>query len=251
MPYRKRRYGSRRRIRKRRPTSNVTVRNGSYPVASTKGPITGLYQSASKWINSAYRGYSTAQKAYKLGSMAMSMLNSEKKYYDITSTTVTPSVPTSTYTTVSLLSAISQGDGPSNRDGSQIRVKSFQVQMTLNKNASATNTVCRWVLFIDRRVQIASTPGYTDLYDSTDVSNTFLNIEDQFKRFRIIRSGEVILDSDDQYKTVGVYVPCSLPVRYDTGNNVIMNNVWLMLVSSENVNTPTIIYRYRVRFYDN
>lgn len=255
MPYRrsKRRSYRRRRARvvnRRYPTTvkTTSVAQGNVP-NTTIAKAKGMYQD----VMSYYNKYAPlAVQAYKIGSKALEMLNAEKKYYDIAQTSVTPSAPNLSPTYVSMVAAIAAGDGPTNRDGSQIRVKSFNVQMQYIINSSATTTTIRWLIVKDRRVQIGSTPAWTDIYDSNDITNTFINIEDQWKRFQIIRSGLVTLNiNQNPSASTDVFIPCSLPVRYDTSNAVIDNNVWLILASNESTNTPTINYRYRVRFYDN
>lgn len=247
----KRSYRPRRRAFRRLKKGSVKVQQLTNPAVTTKGGLSGLYQSAGRAIM-RQAGPGAAMKALALGKACMGMLNAEKKYYDITNTTVTPATPAGTYTTVSLVGSLTTGDGPSNRDGSQIRLKSMQLQMQFTQNAAATgSTTCRWLLFLDRRVQVASTPSYTDIYDSTDVTNTFLNIEDQWKRFKILRSGLVTLTAAEVRTMVDVYLPCSLPIRYNTADQVVMNNIWLMIVSNETTNTPSVQYWYRIRFYDN
>lgn len=241
----------RRAPRRGRARTTVTNTNAYNGVVKSKGPASGLYNSATKWVNAAYKGYSIGAKAYKLGSMALGMLNAEKKYYDITSTAVTPSTPATSYTTVSLVSALPVGDDASSRDGCQIRLKSMYINIFSTFNSSATNTQLRWLVVLDRRVVAASTPGWTDIYDSTSVVSPFINIEDQWKRFKILRSGIINLNTNNAQVNTNIYIPCSLPVRYNTSNAVIMNNIWLIIASNEATNTPSVAYRYRIRFYDN
>lgn len=247
----RRRYRRKARVINRRyPTAvkTTSVAQGNVP-STTIARAKGMYQDAMSYYN---KYAPIAVQAYKIGSKALEMLNAEKKYYDIAQTAVTPSAPNLSPTYVSMVSSIAVGDGPSNRDGSQIRVKSFNVQMQYIINSSATTTTIRWLIVKDRRVQVGSTPAWTDIYDSNEVVNTFINIEDQWRRFQIIRSGVVTLNvNQNPAASTDIYIPCSLPVRYDTSNQVIDNNVWLILASNESTNTPTINYRYRVRFYDN
>lgn len=248
----KRRFRSRRRGFRRLKKGSVKVQQLTNPAHTTKGGLSGLYQSAGRAIM-RQAGPGAAMKALALGKACMGMLNAEKKYYDISQVSTTPQNPSGTYVVTSLVSPIAVGDGPMDRDGSQIRLKSIQLQLLFNVNSAATTaTTCRWLLFLDHRVQVGATPGYTDIYDSTNVANTFLNIEDQWKRFKILRSGLVTLTTAEETRTmVDVYLPCSLPIRYNTSNQVIMNNIWLMCVSDDNTNSPTFAYRYRLRFYDN
>lgn len=254
MPYAKRRTYNRRYYKKpkrqyKKPTVSVTT--SQYPRAVSKGGPS-LYQSATNFINNAYKGYSTAAKAYKLGSMALGMLNSERKYYDISSTTIGPSTPTAGATLISPFDSITTGDGPNNRDGSQIRVKSLQFKMYMSRNSGVSSPQrIKWVLFLDKRVQVGSTPSWTDLYDGTELAISFVNIEDQWKRFKILRQGNHVLSTENLEQEVDLYMPMSIPVRYDTSNRVIMNRIHLMVASDDGISPPVFTYRYRVRFYDN
>lgn len=256
MAYPKKRYskyrGNRYMRRKKRPIGSVKCASAQYPVPVSSGvSMGGLFKGAGSWINTAYRGYSTASKALKLGSFALSMLNSEKKYFDVSHTTVNPSTPATTPSVIPLLSSITVGDGATNRDGIQIRLKSLVINSISTLNASATATRLRIAVILDRRPQIGGSPSWTDFYDSSNVTTAMYNLADQWKRFRIITDKTVVLQSEANEVVTNLFVPMSLPIRYDSSGQPINNELYLVVASDETTNTPTFGYRYRVRFYDN
>lgn len=192
--------------------------------------------------------YSLRQAAYaglKYGKIAMSVLNSEKKYKDST-LTYTPSTGGTDIN--NLTSGITQGDGMTNRDGQSVLCKQIALRMVFNKNASATATRVKWVLFIDKRS--GSTPVWSDVFAATSIE-AFQNISDTPGRFRILRSGVVRLDTDNPEIEKQVVVNKSMHLKFDSAGNQYMNNVWLMMLSDEFANQPTINVVSRVRFYDN
>lgn len=252
MAYKKYRKRGRKMYRRKKPIGQAKMSSAQYPAPVRSGISSGgLYKSASSWINRAYSGYGTAVKAYKLGSLAMSMLNAEKKYYDISQTTTNPSTPSGTYTVQNIFDGITVGDGPTNRDGYQIRVKSLCFRFLSQLNASATSTRLRFVIFLDRRPQIGSAPVWTDLFDSSNLQNSFYNLSDQWKRFKIITDKTIVVNTTNLETQTDIFIPMSLPVRYNASGQSINNNMWFFIVSDEITNTPQVSYRYRVRFYDN
>lgn len=192
-----------------------------------------------------------ASKGAALGKIALGMLNAEKKYYDSDIVSTTPAGPTGTYVTFFPFDDIVEGDGPTARNGVQIRVKSLQIRALCRRNASADVTRIRWALVLDRRVQVGSDPTWTDLYDDTNLSQAFLNMDAQWKRFKILRQGTQTLSTDNQEQELNIYMPMSMQVRYDNSDNVILGRMFFIAASDEATNTPTFNYRYRVRFYDN
>lgn len=258
-----RRYKRKKIYRRRRPAMKIRHVPASVKMSSAQSsqPITtlaktgwGMYEGyAEKLANQL--GYGSYYAAGKMAYKALEMLNAELKYYDasLTSFLTNPGDPATTGEKVySLFSGITVGDGPNNRDGSQIRVKTIQLQLTMNQNALATGvTKLRYVIFKDTRPDIGSTPSYTDVFNGTSVSGVFYNISDQWRRWRILRNNTLILAPGQTAIDADFYMPCSIPVRYDVSGNINYNPVYIMLASDEPTNTPTVGAQLRVRFYDN
>lgn len=260
-----RKYYRRRRGYRKFGRGQTRVRHSPGTVKSTSVQIPGHMQTIASSGFKMFQGaaetylskaYPKAYQGFLMGKKALEMLNAEKKYFDETPGSVSAGAPsTAGEYVLNLFSGITVGDDASNRDGRQIRVKSIQIQCSVNQNATSVGsgalTRYRYILFMDNRPQIGTTPAYTDIFSGTNVSNTFYNLSDQWRRFRIIRNAEYHLAPGQVNVDFDINIPCSLPVRYDSSGNVVFNPVYLMLCSNETTNIPSTALSYRIRFYDN
>jgi len=251
--FRKRRGGFRKRGRAPRATLKLNTMNADHPTTTSSIVPYIMKQDFVKRIAGPYGKYLPyVAQAYTMGKKALDMLNAELKYHnpaDVSTTFGAPSL--NGELVLNMFDTITQGDGATNRDGIQIRVKAIQIKMQITKNASASTTNFRWVMFIGKRPQIGTDPVYTDIYDSTSVPNPFINIEDQWHRWKILRQGEGVLTSSNTRFDYELYFPCSIPVRWDATPDIIVNPVYIMWACDDNTNQPALTYRYRIRFYDN
>lgn len=85
---------------------------------------------------------------------------------------------------LSQIVTISQGDGQGNRDGSSLLAKSLQYKLTLERDASASVTKCRVILFIWHDDE---TPTAADILESTTNVLSPYNI-DQSRQYKILHS---------------------------------------------------------------
>lgn len=188
----------------------------------------------------------------QLGKLAYGMLNAELKHAD---TYITAGSVPVTGNVVSLVST-SQGTTDNTRDGNALRVKSFNINALYNFNpltAQQGQTV-RWALVHDTRVQVGTTAVLSDIY-SVASGNAIVgmkNIDNQWKRFRILRSGKFTLDPNNiPERLVKCFHKISLPVRYDDSNQLIQNDILFVTWSDSSTNSPTLDLMSRMRFYDN
>ena len=218
MPYyNNRRYGRRRYIRRRRPYR--------------KQP--GVIQMAKK----AYYGYR----------MLKGIVNSEKKTYDASF----PS-PQSSTATVTPLTGIAQGDDYNAREGRSILLKSIQVQGNIGQNNSATATLYRWIVFIDNdntgSAPTAAQLGITSVNSLRDPNPV------NMKRFSILCDRLIRMDDgSNQNFPIKWFHKLNHHAKFDgtTANDYAQGSVWLLTVSDQAINTPSITATSRVRYYDN
>lgn len=225
------------------------------PIAYKSNPMYSAIQDVAEKYAKA--NYPVAYQGYLLGKKAIEMLNAEKKYFDWSASPLVgaPSVPAEYV--YDICSPITIGDGPTNRDGVQIRLKTIQLQMaaslsgdwiTANPNGSI---YLRYTLLLDHRPQVGTTPAYTDIFSSTNVPSVFMNIADQQGRWSVLKNESLVLNVAQNNVEIDLYQPVNLPVRYNNAGDVIKNRLFLMLASNEGTNLPTVVLRGRVRFYDN
>ena len=175
----------------------------------------------------------------------------EWKYLDVTQAS-TASVSAGALT---LLTGCATGDGPSNREGTQIYVKSIQVRTRIEFNAGdATAGAIRMVLVQDKQSNGAA-PNVSDIY-SIPVLNAIdaLRNLNGRKRFKILSDNTWIVS---QNGTPGyeydIYLKKPITVQYNAGNtgtvaDIATNALYLLICSDQAANGPYVAFYSRVRY---
>lgn len=216
MPYRKR-YRRRRFYKKRAPPSRWSI-----------------YSNAGKQL-------------WKDVKYLKNLINTEFKYLDTSAETGVDDSGT-----LILLNGMTKGDSINTREGRTLRIKSVQLHININMNTSATRTRLKWALVIDKQVNGAA-PNISDIYDN--VLLNFRNLNNR-KRFVILKQGLVNTNDDFPERDKSYYKRLNFKTIYNAGNagsiaDINTNSFYLLLLSDENLNTPTINYTARIRFIDN
>ena len=214
------------------------------------------YQRRGKYgRNSRYKRYKKAYNSGGLWGLAKKAatgvvkyyLNPEYKYLEAVNT-ITP-VSTGT---VQPLATISQGNGQTNRDGNSIKVTSLLIRATLTRNASATATKVRIIIFSDTSSN-GATPALADVLQTANQDSPINRVNGA--RFTIIKDKSYILDSDQPMAQMYIYKKMQHHVHYLTTDNTVASQgqgfIYLLAISSEATNAPQIAYNSRMRFLDN
>lgn len=176
------------------------------------------------------------------------------EYKRITSeTTSNPS----TTPVIGLKNAISQGDDANQRVGRSIRMTSLQVNQTLTKHASATQTFVRGYFLIDTQAN-ATVMSDSDFHSTGFDINSFPNPDYQ-GRFRVLKQYRATLTTDKpvSVRSFRVPIPRRLGrVEYNGTNggtiaDINKSALYHINVSSESTNTPTVVTNSRILFIDN
>ena len=183
------------------------------------------------------------------------LINVEEKYLDNTG------VPTFDRSgNVTYVSGIQQGDGITDREGNSIKVQTFEMKYAVVMNAASTASVCRVLVVRDLQNQGATiTAG--DVLETVGVSTApqsaldYTNGMLSNKRFSIIH---------DEFFTLDTYNPtytaqfksnhdCHVQFRGTTSAVASAGNgsYFVVLVSSETVNTPQAYWCTRMVYTDN
>nr|UOF78571.1 capsid protein [Cressdnaviricota sp.] len=194
-----------------------------------------------------YGGY--ALKAWNLAKMLKGLINTESKYGDSGIQTLTPTNAGG----VSYLSGLAQGLTNITRVGNSILAKSILLNIQCVINASATNTVVRLVLFVDHDNQ-GATPAVTDLIQSAD-ARAFINRVNG-KRFSVLKDWQYVLNtSTGAQQNDKVFLRLAHHIKYSGTDAAIGSQLqgamFLMVISDQATNTPTVIYNSRLRYIDN
>lgn len=193
-----------------------------------------------------------AYAAYKGVKYLKSIVNVEFKKHDSQATN-TPS----TSGVISSLAAIAQGDTDQTRSGNSILAKSLYLQYTIKQHASASETFCRLVVFMDKQQISDTAPSIGDILDSTFSSQYWLaplNNEFGVGRFKVLADRRFAFSGNGKEAHIGkLYLKLKNHIRYNgsTVSDIQKNGIYLLWVSSEATNTPSVEHVARLTFTDN
>jgi len=203
------------------------------------------------WYNKKYSALQLASKAMAAVKYIKGMINCEKKYID----TVTNGTAIDYGGVVANLSAISQGDTNSNRNGTSILAKDVYVQLYASCHGSAGATLLRVVIFVDKMCQgTLATPA--DILSQVSTNYAVLQPRNQntLPRYQILADRRVTLSSDgNDVKSIKIYRKFMKHIRFTStaSTDEYSNQICMLLISNEQTNTPTVYGVQRVGFYDN
>jgi len=204
--------------------------------------------------NGGYRGsnFSYGQVLDKMTgdvTRLMGLLNTEFKQKDVTASGTVDNVAD-----IILLNGLAKGDDFDTRDGRVVRVKSIQVALLYELSASATFTQLRIMVVLDKQPNEV-TMVILDLLDSSALQS-FRNLDNR-KRFVILRNEVVNMSiSGAQGGYWEYYKKFNLKTVYDDSDagtivDISTNAIYLVLLSNEPTNLPTVVRSTRVRYIDN
>lgn len=182
------------------------------------------------------------------------LINVEFKYAQANSS----STPSTAAATLLLLNGLTKGDDSTDREGRQIRMKSVQYNVRSLINGAATATLVRVMLVLDTQPNAAA-PTIANILETTGglYVDAFRNLSNR-KRFIILKDDKQVLDSDDQYNNIDCYKQFNPGFKtvYNSGNagtiaDITTNALYLVAISDEATNTPSVNMYYRIRFIDN
>jgi hypothetical protein len=156
---------------------------------------------------------------------------------------------------VSYVTNVDKGDSISQRDGDQIRLKSIETRGMYTLNPSATSTTVRLMWVLVKNVN-GATPAIGDIIEtlgSSDVSS-LRNLEYR-RNVVILKDMVMVLNSDTPKRYVKYYRKMDAKLLYNGSATDVTaaesNSVFLVQISDEATNTPTVELNTRVRFIDN
>lgn len=179
------------------------------------------------------------------------LINVEEKFLD---TTISQNPDASTGV-VTPLTLIAQGATDQSRNGNSILSKRLDGKMAITVNSSATATLCRVMLVLDKDDGQGTAPTVAQILDTASVfapnnldnSDRFVKLFDETYNVDIdgpkIRYFEINKDLSD------------LHIKYDGANatqaNATYNHIYLVTLSTEATNTPLVSGVIRYKFFDN
>lgn len=230
MPYYNRRYNNRRFNKRRYPNRRFNRRRNTNT-------------SVSHQINYA----AMASQALSTAKWVASMINVEKKLHDV----ALDEGQTGTGN-VYLLNGVAQGDTTVSRDGNSIKMHDIDLNFIAEKNPSATYSHMRIMILMDKQTD-STTPTITDVLETSTV-NSHRNI-DYTRRFYMYYDRVITVDNDKPSIEWKKHIKTQAHVRYSgAGNSITAISsapIFLMVLSTELTDAPTLIAKSRLRYIDN
>lgn len=196
-----------------------------------------------------------AGSAWKMAKKALSLINVEYKYLDVTAgsqnMTGTP--------TIVLLNGCQTGDTATTRDGQSILLKSIYCQFMVYMDPSSTTyNIVRFMLVLDTQPN-ATVMSAADLFqNNTSGTNVVSPININYgKRFKVLYDKRFSLNATQIREKVWKYFKrLKFHTKFNTGNagtiaDITSNALYLVFVNDNNVTTPDCQYYVRLRFIDN
>lgn len=207
----------------------------------------GTYYKKSK-KNIGYRR--AGNKALRLAKYAVKMMNVEFKNVD---TSFSSSVDSSG--TIQNIMSISQGDSNSQRDGRSVKFVSIALKGRMEINTSAVTTNVR-VLLVRQLNMNQTLPTVLDVLQTSTI-NSLRNL-DNTDNVKVLYDKRWNLDPNSyNQKLFSINRKLNIRPQYAIGNTgggltaLERNGIYLLLLTSEAANTPTIAFESRLRFIDN
>lgn len=150
------------------------------------------------------------------------------------------------------LTAIAQGDGSGSRTGNSIFVRKVYGNFNVKQHATAAYTSYRLILFMDTQQVGDTSPAVTDVLESTRVTS-YLN-PNTTGRFSILWDRRFTTeDNGNETRMLKFYKNMRHHVRYNGSatSDVQKGGLYLLLLSDQATNTPTVSYEIKVAYHDN
>lgn len=199
------------------------------------------------WYRRKYNALQLASAALRGVRYVKGMVNSEMLHLENNASTTVSSTGSIVH-----LTNISQGDTDSGRTGNSIFARNLMIRIITTQHASATNTFCRFILFQDNQQLSDTPPGVSDVLSFVSTISP-LN-SGTFGRFKVLKNWYFALDSGAQKsKIIQYYRKLWHHVRYNGSatTDIQKGGLYLLMLTSEATNVPSVAYDVRLGYHDN
>lgn len=207
-------------------------------------------RSRSAWYDKRYSAKDVAIKALKNVNYIRGLVNSEMLHADNVFTLG------ANQSQIFSFVPIAQGDAVSGRTGNSILLRNLYVRGRLEINTSTTgNTRVTLALVKDQQQVSDTSPSISDIFVSSTDVDTLLNVSSA-GRYKVIWRKTVVLtpvsggrNAYDMHKYWKVYDH----VRYNgtAASDIQKNGYYFVVITSEGVNYPTVVFNARAGYHDN
>lgn len=202
------------------------------------------------WYNKKYSTLDIAKKAWYATKYLKGLVNSEMLHKDTTFTLG------SNQNAIFAFTAIAQGDDDGARTGNSILLRSLYIRGRITINSAVTNYSRVSMLLVKDKQQVADTaPAIGDIVKTATDPDTFL-ATGTLGRFKVLwrktftptvnTAGRPGIDFNKYWKVQD-------HVRYNgtTSADIQRNGYYLVVITDEATNYPTVVINARVGYHDN
>lgn len=204
------------------------------------------------WYNKKYSTMQLAKKAFKGVRYLKGLVNSEMLHQDFTYSAGTTITNTGFVTNIT---ALAQNDTSSGRTGNSILLRSIYYRFKIEINAAVTSNTTVLMMLIKDKQQASDTAPLPGEILSSLRTEALLNL-DYVGRFKILKRKTITLtpaSGGQPVKEIVNYRKIYDHVRFNgtTTSDIQKNGHYLLFLSSENTNYPTIQGTCRIGYHDN
>lgn len=203
------------------------------------------------WYNKKYSAVQLARKAFRGVRYLKGLVNSEMLHLDtnFSAASVLGSGA------VSHLTAIAQGDTSAGRTGNSLLLRSLSYRFKLEINSSVTsNTTVTMIIFQDTQQVGDTSPAATDVLAQANTYSLLSTLT--AGRFKILKRKSYLLTPASGGRPAieqKGFMKLYSHVRYNgtASTDIQKNGLYVLFISSESTNTPTVNGTFRIGYHDN
>lgn len=209
------------------------------------------YKKYAKKFKKGFRKHVTmnnAQKALNIALATKRLLNVEHKAWLLANSTTV-----NTTGSVTNVFGLSQGSAWNNRTGDSVKINSITAKFRLTSHASSTNTTVR-IILLRGKFERATSPTIATTLETSSViapKNHDQRFATKFlydKTFNL-PYGTHLMVQTPKIRLNKIKDP---HVEFTTGGSTVENGgIYMLLLSTEATNTPTVQYEIDTRYIDN
>ena len=207
------------------------------------------YARAKRWSNTPQTPKALAVQAIRGVKHLKGLVNVEKHRHIIS----IPLTNIDSDGTVISLTDLAQGNDAGQRTGNSVLVKGIATKMVCRNSASSFNTTLRLMWFMDTQQVGDTSPSVTDVLDGASVVQP-LN-HNTVGRFKILKQIFITMSNTggNTQKVLNFFIKLNHHVRYNgtTVSDIQRGGLYLLAISDEDTNMPSINATQTVQYYDN
>lgn len=213
------------------------------------------YKRKSKSLYTAKNAMTVAKDAWYLSKKLARVVNVEKKHHELEGS-VTPGNTAALATLSEFTSGsntLALGDAGDDRDGNSVKPLFWSINFLITQHASATSTMVRIIIFKWDKQHGQDAPAVTDYL--RDASFDYLSLKRYNKRFQFSTLLDKTFHLSSAGKTLATYnfrKKLYGHIQYDGATaDPEIGGYYMLCISNEGTNEPTVQFQSRITFADN